>query len=314
MELTEYVEEYMPDYVELLNNNPELKRLCTVEDEEGKTHYYALYVIADTAGEPFEGYAYRRDWVVEYAELTEYVWDWDSEYVKEHGHPAVTPLEEAQAAGNLEAFSKAIEAEGYSEDMFWKVNLNGFSQGMVGMQCLGIAFTGTTIRETSISDFGKERAMVFGASLPVNDKYGSDEQKFHDPDTFFQGSRITNKIGLTTKCEEKDLEALFAMLNWFCTEEGMRVTGWGLSQEQYESMEFDPDVYADLGVTNAYTTEDNGDGDLQRSYRVKQALHDAARLRYNDSVGVQGRHGREKAELQCTGAIEFVREGGCFAR
>ena len=47
---------------------------------------------------------YRRDWVVKYAEPTEYVWDWDSAYVQENGHPAVTPLEAAVASGNLEGW------------------------------------------------------------------------------------------------------------------------------------------------------------------------------------------------------------------
>ena len=47
---------------------------------------------------------YRRDWVVKYAEPTEYVWDWDSAYVQENGHPAVTPLEAAVESGNMEGW------------------------------------------------------------------------------------------------------------------------------------------------------------------------------------------------------------------
>ena len=34
------------------------------------------------------------------------MWDWDSAYVQENGHPAVTPLAEAQKSGNLEGWKK----------------------------------------------------------------------------------------------------------------------------------------------------------------------------------------------------------------
>jgi len=46
----------------------------------------------DGAQDPWEGTCYRRDWIVKYAEPTEYVWDWESDYVKENGHPEVTRL------------------------------------------------------------------------------------------------------------------------------------------------------------------------------------------------------------------------------
>ena len=379
MDLTEYVEKYMPNYVQLLDENPDLKNLCTVTDEEGKVHYYALYTIADAPGEAWEGNSYRRDWIVEYAVPTEYVWDWESEYVTQNGHPAVTPLSEAVKQKNMEgwkknpvteftysegddpdndyednvifpsgktdpytisdwewmmeAFEKAIQAEGFAGnsssycitipfsgcfltgdlassfgeggtlwsvnaegetifaadsenfktylecmntwynngwldkvfetrtgDMFWKVNLNGFSQGMVGMQCTNASFLGSTIRTTCTSEFGRSRAMVFGASLPINDVYGTDAQKYHVPDSFYQASRITGKVGLTNKCEGKDLETLFSMFNYLSSEEGCAVSSWGLSKEQYESMSFDPDVYANLNIDCAYSIEDNGDG------------------------------------------------------
>lgn len=98
LDLTEYVEKYCPNYVEYLEENPDIKALVTETDEDGKTHYYQMSRIYDGVSTPWSGYAYRRDWIVQYAEPTEYVWDWDSDYVKENGHPAVTPLEAAQAA------------------------------------------------------------------------------------------------------------------------------------------------------------------------------------------------------------------------
>ncbi len=106
MDITEYVEKYMPNYMAFLDANPELKPLVQVADDEGNAHYYAIYPFVDGVEDPWEGTCYRRDWIVKYAEPTEYVWDWESDYVKENGHPAVTPLEKAVKEGNLEGWKK----------------------------------------------------------------------------------------------------------------------------------------------------------------------------------------------------------------
>ncbi len=123
MDITEYVEAYMPNYLALLDANPELKLLVQAADEEGNPHYYALYAITDGPEDPWEGTCYRRDWVVKYAEPTEYVWDWESDYVKENGHPKVTPLEKAMKEEELEGWKKnevtsfgADEGENPAED------------------------------------------------------------------------------------------------------------------------------------------------------------------------------------------------------
>jgi len=106
MDITEYVERYMPNYMAFLDANPELKPLVQVADDDGSARYYALYSFADGAQDPWEGTCYRRDLVVKYATPTEYVWDWESEYVKENGHPAVTPLDKAMEEENLEGWKK----------------------------------------------------------------------------------------------------------------------------------------------------------------------------------------------------------------
>lgn len=106
MDLTEYVEKYMPNYLAFLDANPELKPLVQVADEDGKAHYYAIYSFTDGVDIPWAGMCYRRDWIVKYAKPTEYVWDWESDYVKENGHPAVTPLEKAVKENDLEGWKK----------------------------------------------------------------------------------------------------------------------------------------------------------------------------------------------------------------
>ncbi len=107
MDITEYVEKYMPNYVKLLDENPDIKARVTSTDEDGNTQYLKIAGFSNQGvGNMWGGYSYRRDWIVEYATPTEYVWDWDSAYVQQNGHPAVTPLSKAQSSGNLEGWKK----------------------------------------------------------------------------------------------------------------------------------------------------------------------------------------------------------------
>lgn len=374
IEITEYVEQYCPNYVALMEKYPYMKDFTTVTDEAGNVHYYALYNIADAVKVPWLGHMYRRDWIVKYAEPTEYVWDWDSAEVKGSGHPAVTPLADALSSGNLEgwkknevthfeksegddpnndwvdnvifpsggtdpytisdwewmfeAFTRALEAEGFgndsnayatsilylgymetgelissfggggpnwyidnnrqvqfggagdnfktyleclhnwneqgwldskfesrASDTFYQINANGYSRGMVGLWLGGIGDTGASIRTTCTTADGQKDAMVFPCALPINDVYGSDVQKFNTPDMLYQDPRISSPVGFTTKCEGKDLATLFTMLNYLYSEEGSKVVSMGLNEEQYASMDFDPDLYKDNGLTSAYTEE-----------------------------------------------------------
>lgn len=379
LDITEYVQNYMPNYMKLLEENPELMPFVSNLDENGNTQFLTLASIQDGLGDPWQGYVYRRDWVVQYAQPTEYVWDWESDYVKEHGHPEVTPLEEAVSQENLtgwkrnevthfeandgddpdntysdnvifpsgrsdpytisdwewmfEAFAKAIEERGWaddknaycttlyytgatgmgeivssfgggngafyknannevsydgisdnnrlfletmhtwyengwidtvfetrSSDSFFAINQNGFSQGKVGLWCGTYGYLGDLIRTTCLNETDKENAFVMACPLPINDKYGTAEQQHKNPDCLYQGSRVGLQIALTEKCEGKDLETLFTMLDWLYTEEGALVSCAGLSAEQYASVTLDPDIYAEYGLTSAYHFEEDPDG------------------------------------------------------
>lgn len=384
MDITEYVEKYMPNYLAALERYPELKRNAQSVDEDGNVHYYHITSYVNGKNGAWGGYLYRRDWLVEYAEPTEYVWDWESAYVQENGHPAVTPLAAALESGNmegwkknevtsfvsedgsdpnntytdnvifpsgkdfpytisdwewmLEAYQKAIEDKGFAgnsdaygislyypgylavgdlvssfggatgtwyvnpegkasfsgtgdnfktylecmntwyqngwmdtkfetraSDAFFMINQNGCAQGMVGMWYGTISLLGDTIRATCVDPEDQEKAYVMGCPVPVNDVYGTDEQKYKEPDALYQDSRIGKGIGITTKAEEKEelLPALFTFLDYNYDEENLdrAFSSWGLSKEQYDSMEFDPDIYEELGLTDgAYTWAEGEDG------------------------------------------------------
>lgn len=128
LDLTEYVEKWCPNYVKYLDENPDIKVLVTDTDDEGKTHYYQMSCITDGINDPWCGYMYRRDWIVAYATPSSHVWDWESDYVKENGHPAVTPLSEAKKQDNLEGWKENevtsfTSSEGDDPDNDYKDNV-----------------------------------------------------------------------------------------------------------------------------------------------------------------------------------------------
>ncbi|MBQ8954279.1 MAG: hypothetical protein IJ048_09195 [Clostridia bacterium] len=66
IELTDYVNEYMPNYKALVHSNNEYLYSAVSFDEEGNEHYYALNQMLDGYDTIFQGYQYRRDWIVKY--------------------------------------------------------------------------------------------------------------------------------------------------------------------------------------------------------------------------------------------------------
>lgn len=382
----EYPEKYLPNYVSLIEENPEIKPFVTHTDEEGKTRYYSLYAIADNIIQPWQGTMYRRDWVVKYADPTPYIWDLESDYVKDNGHPKYTPLSVAEEMDDytgwkvnevteftsnegddpdndykdnvvypsgksdpytisdwewmFEAFQKAIDERGFSQDtdaycttlyypgflspgdlvssfggggpqwyihqngeatfggdsenfktyieamhtwyekgwldtkfesrassLFWEINHTGVGQGKVGLWTGGQGMFGTAIRATSINEEDQKDAMVFGASLPINDVYGNEEAKYIEPYTMYQQNILGPATGFTTKCEGKDLEALFAMINYFYTREGS-LKGIGLNEEQYASMDFEPDLYKEIDIDAACKVIEDENGIINYKYTI----------------------------------------------
>ena len=66
IELTEYVEQYMPNYKALVHSNTEYLYNCVSTDEDGTEHYYQLSQLLDGYDPLFQGFQYRRDWVAKY--------------------------------------------------------------------------------------------------------------------------------------------------------------------------------------------------------------------------------------------------------
>lgn len=143
-----------------------------------------------------------------------------------------------------------------SSDMFYQIDSENVRAGNIG------AFTGSMSQLATAMDQGKtnktDGIMVFGAKIPINDMYGTDEYKFTEPDTLYQFSRAGTKYMITTHAEGKNLPALFSFLDYMYTEEGGRLKSFGLSKEQYE--EAQDSFYTKYGLTEGayYTTEEDG--------------------------------------------------------
>lgn len=379
LELTDYVEKYCPNYVKYLDEHPDIKARVTNKDEDGKVHYYEMANIKDSNDIPWGGYVYRRDWVVKYAQPTEYVWDWDSEQVRQNGHPAVTPLSKAMKEGNLtgwkknevtkfeaaegkdpdaeysdnvifpsgktdpytvsdwewmfEAFEKAIADRGWEKnpdsyctslyylgylqtgdlvssfgagngswcmdadhqvsftgtsdafqtylnamntwyrngwvdtkfetrasDQFFSINESGCARGMVGMWYGTMGIMGDTIRVTCENEQDKEDAFVMPCACPINDIYGTEDQKYREPDCFFQGERVAGNIGITRKAEKKDLKTLFTYFNWMYSRDGSLLRSFGLNQEQLDEADIKDNIYEEYDLPGAYTVSVAEDG------------------------------------------------------
>ncbi len=158
-----------------------------------------------------------------------------------------------------------------ASDLFYMINQAGISQGKVGLwsNYHGNSI-GTLIRQTCLDERDQQNAFAMPAALPINDMYGSEEQMYKEPDALYQDSRIEGKIGVTPKCEEKDLKALFTFLDWAYTVEGAETLGMGLTEEQANSVELNPDLYAEYGITCSYSkkTDDEGKTVYVPSIRV----------------------------------------------
>ncbi len=66
LEITDYVLAYMPNYVALVHSNSQYFNNAVSVAADGSEHYYSLTNFFDAPDSVFQGYMYRRDWIVKY--------------------------------------------------------------------------------------------------------------------------------------------------------------------------------------------------------------------------------------------------------
>ncbi|EET61889.1 hypothetical protein BRYFOR_06081 [Marvinbryantia formatexigens DSM 14469] len=120
MDLTELAEEYMPNYMALIRSDPALYREA-VSIVDGEQKILKILCINDMGQDQYQGLMYRRDWLVRFGEMPEYVWAVNADEILE------MDWEERQgAAPEITNYYEAREAYGTDESAWtaggWQKN------------------------------------------------------------------------------------------------------------------------------------------------------------------------------------------------
>ena len=342
LDITDYVLQYMPNYLSWFDRHPEYKgRETTVVD--GKRRYLCIYQLDETAPEPWGGMMYRRDWIVKYGtnpetgEAFSGSWDEEGNWVDDVVFPSGNsdPITITDWEWMLGLFQTALDdlgvTDGYAysangtgdngvigdmssgfgagamwyidpdtgkvicgaitdgfrtylqamrewykngwtnpafyehaSDMFFMVDMGSVYAGKVG------AWYGLTSQLGGNLDpkDGDEKnplngIVVFAAPTPINDKYGEEQYQNVEPFIYYATGLMGAQIVVTDKAEDKDLPALFTMLDYFYGPEGSCILTNGLSGEQVEECKtVAPEaakMYTDWGLENgAYSVTEEG--------------------------------------------------------
>lgn len=121
LDITEYVENYMPNYLKWIEEHPELgARLTNTIDGEKK--YISLWAVNDAPEQAWGGYCYRRDWIVNYGTNPvtgepfsgQWVGDsWEDNVVFPSGN--TDPIYISDWEWMMEIFATALEEQGITD-------------------------------------------------------------------------------------------------------------------------------------------------------------------------------------------------------
>jgi hypothetical protein len=154
-------------------------------------------------------------------------------------------------------------------DLLWRTDESNVRQGYVGL------YFGMTDQLFDGMDLGlgyTKDIYTEGMPYPINDKYGSAENKYQIPQTLYAANYETDSIMVSTACEKsgKDLAALFTMLDRTFTAEMGVCKSWGLTSEMLaDSQDGVKKLYSDLGYPNGTSKYD---ANTDSYYRNDDAL------------------------------------------
>ena len=132
LDITDYVLQYMPNYLAYFDRHPELKgrETCLVN---GEPRYLCLYPLSEVRNEPWGGMVYRRDWVVKYGknpstgEAFSGSWDknenWVDDVVFPSGH--ADPITISDWEWMLDIFQTALQEEGIEDGYAFSIGASG---------------------------------------------------------------------------------------------------------------------------------------------------------------------------------------------
>lgn len=130
LDLTEYVEKYMPNYQAWMKAHPEQAKYMT---NDGK--YLILYSLADVPEDPWGGYMYRRDWLVKYGTNPEtgaaFAGGWNedkTEWTDDVVFPSgeTDPVYISDWEWMLDIFNTALSEQGITDGYAFQLSSQGF--------------------------------------------------------------------------------------------------------------------------------------------------------------------------------------------
>ena len=157
-------------------------------------------------------------------------------------------------------------------DVVYSINSAGVHTGKVGLWVGRNSEVGTQL---DMGDAWTSGIMVMGAKQPINDLYGGDAQKNHEPDSLYQMSRLSQPIAVSTKVTEEELPTVLSFLDSFYTEDGGILLAIGMNAGQ--AAVTNDDFYVRFGLTDgAYSKETAADG--SETIHISQVLLDDTQL------------------------------------
>lgn len=171
LDLTEYVKQYMPNYLAYLEAHPDAREKAVTEID-GEEHYLSIVSFYTKSPDQYWGHMYRRDWIVKYGinpvtgeaftggYTTEGDPDsWEDDVVFPSG--GSDPVYISDWEWMFEIFEKAMAAEGITDSYCYSVPYNGFLAIGEVSASFGGACSGTFARTP-------ENTVLFG---PVTDQF-----------------------------------------------------------------------------------------------------------------------------------------------
>lgn len=159
----------------------------------------------------------------------------------------------------------------HSGDIFYQIDDTKVRQGKVGAW---IGMIGTLMNRLDVSASGiapaTEGIMAFAAPYPINDMYGEESAQNREPYCFFQIGVEDFATVITRKAQDKDLTALFAMLDWQYSFDGNLVHQFGLNAEQIAAS--GSDAYTRYGIDTAYTDTGTTDEQGRKVFHINTVL------------------------------------------
>lgn len=130
LDLTDYIDEYMPNYKAYMEAHPEY---LYTNNADGEDKYLQLYVLnEDYLDDPWGGLMYRRDWLVTYGTNPEtgeaFTGEWvDGEWVDDVVFPSggTDPVYISDWEWMFEIFAEAIEAQGMTDGYVLQIPYQG---------------------------------------------------------------------------------------------------------------------------------------------------------------------------------------------